>query len=215
MTTARACVRPCAPNRSEAMTWIIILFCDFITIHIHTWEHVTFFSCRLYLEISFFICFWRFLLPFSALHSWGLFFLSGYSWQTSCWSECEAKMFKVHISTTTQYFHESILVFLSAQFRAYCWSHVHLQCWRSVKWSSRTLWIIIDFMLKLLRSHSLDLTFGNLQFWDHTFWHCWHVVCIWYIRVIRLKHFEFKCVVCSFGFIKWCFVFDILASDVK
>ena len=132
-----------------------------------------------------------------------------------CRGECEDKMFKVHISTTTKYFHAFILVFLSAQFRAYCWSHVHLQCWRSVKWSSRTLWIIIDFMLKLLRSHSLDLTFGNLQFWDHTFWNCWHVVCIWYIRVIWITHFELKCLGYSFGFIKWCFVFDILASDVK
>ena len=41
MTTARACVRPCAPNRSEALTWIIIVFWDFITIRIHTGEHVT------------------------------------------------------------------------------------------------------------------------------------------------------------------------------
>ena len=56
-------------------------------------------------------------------------------------------------------------------------------------------------MFKLLRSHWLDLKLWNMQFWDHTFWNCRHVVCIWYIRVIWFKHFEFICLVYSFGFI--------------
>ena len=74
MTTARACVRPCAPNRSEALTCIIIVFWDFITIRIHTGEHVamrTFFVLSAMLRRHpLFTSFWIFLFPFCDLHSW-------------------------------------------------------------------------------------------------------------------------------------------------
>ena len=88
--------------------------------------------------------------------------------------------------------------------------HFHLQYWRSVKWSSRTLWRMIDLMFKLLHNHWLDLKLWNMNVWDHTFRNCRHVVCVWFIRFL----FRFICLVYSFGFITWCFVFDILASDV-
>ena len=89
MTTARACVRPCAPNRSEALTWIIIVFWDFITIRIHTGEHIAMTTFFLVLSAMLrrhplFTSFWIFLFPFCDLHSWPFLHLSlqgGYFWQ--------------------------------------------------------------------------------------------------------------------------------------